>query len=157
MLALKQRPRAKAWPGQPLVQEETGENQLEETQSSAASAQVKDKHAWRVCNRFPTEAMDCVLESAASPPGAQPKVLAGACLRLCEVFQQRCAFLLRTRPDAVSSAARALDSFVWCCITWKQGSRTIVSHLTLLPCASLSSSSAESPAGSLCPWTTWGR
>ena len=39
------------------------------------------------------------------------KSAAGACLRLCEVFQQRCAFLLRARPDAVSSAARARDAF----------------------------------------------
>ena len=31
------------WPGQPVVQEETARNQLEEIQSSAASSQVKDK------------------------------------------------------------------------------------------------------------------
>ena len=38
---------------------------------------------------------------------------------------------------------------MWCCATWKQGPLAAVSHLTLLPCASLSSSSAVSPAGSL--------
>ena len=39
----KEMPVRMARPGQPLVQEETVENQLEDIQSSAASAQVKDK------------------------------------------------------------------------------------------------------------------
>ena len=87
------------------------ENQLEEIQSSAASAQVKDKHAKRVCIRLPPEAKDFALEYITLQQGRKNwKSAAGACLRLCEVFQQRCAFLLRARPDAVSSAARALDA-----------------------------------------------
>ena len=132
-------------PGQPLVQEETMENQLAEIQESAASAQVKEEQtaevkeeqeagvgsppqAKRVCRRLPEEAKAFALEyialqqgrkkwsraralehlkalqpdlyghlhpdtiknwkpAAASPPGANPKVSAGACLRLCELFQ----------------------------------------------------------------------
>ena len=56
-------------PGQPLVQEETVENQLEDIQSFAASAQVKDKHAKRVSIRLPPEAKDFALEFMALQQG----------------------------------------------------------------------------------------